>query len=114
MPSLKAAALAVALALAVPIGGAQAQTQNELQTMRTFLEIKTESKEKRGETVMDIESSIGDYKEVGGLIFRCRKFRRSMKNGVKKRVLRRCSRRSFKRARAWLSVTLPTSCWETL
>ena len=42
MPSLKAAALAVALALAVPIGGAQAQTQNELQTMRTFLEIKTD------------------------------------------------------------------------
>jgi outer membrane lipoprotein-sorting protein len=34
-----------------------------------FLEIKTEAKETRGETVMDIETSIGDYKEVGDLIF---------------------------------------------
>lgn len=34
-----------------------------------MLEIKTETRRKRGDKEFDIESSLGDYKEVGGIVF---------------------------------------------
>lgn len=34
-----------------------------------YLQIKSEGKRKRGDQEMEIESALGDYKEVGGLIF---------------------------------------------
>jgi hypothetical protein len=34
-----------------------------------FLQIKSEAKRKRGDQEMELETSMGDYKEVGGLLF---------------------------------------------